>query len=90
MRKHTFVIAYDIADNKRLRKVAKLLEREAIRFQYSLFIVYDATKDQIVELCERLNEVIDEDVDDVRIYKIAGFGVRLGAAIDLEYPLNIL
>ena len=39
MKKMNFVITYDISDNKRLRKVALFLEKNAIRIEYSVFFV---------------------------------------------------
>ena len=34
----SFLVAYDIADPKRLRRVARLLERYALRCQKSVFL----------------------------------------------------
>ena len=39
MKRFDFLVCYDIADAKRLRKVAKLLEKEAIRIQKSQFFM---------------------------------------------------
>ena len=44
----SFVIAYDIKDDKRLRKIAKFMEKEAIRIQLSVFFLREATKDDIL------------------------------------------
>jgi CRISPR-associated endonuclease Cas2 len=38
------VIAYDIRDEKRLRKIAKLMQSYAIRIQLSVFLLPKATK----------------------------------------------
>lgn len=35
--KHWFLVAYDVADDKRLRRVAKTLEGYGVRCQYSIF-----------------------------------------------------
>ena len=44
MKTYNFVISYDISDDKRLRKAAKILEKEAMRFQYSVYINRFSTK----------------------------------------------
>lgn len=40
-----FVIAYDISHPRRLRRVARLLERRAVRCQYSVFL-FSGTADE--------------------------------------------
>lgn len=37
-RRRTWLIGYDIASPRRLRRVARLLEKHAYRLQYSLFV----------------------------------------------------
>ena len=43
-----FIIAYDIANPRRLRKVAKRLEQCAVRVQKSVF-VYHGTRKQLAD-----------------------------------------
>ncbi len=88
MRRYDFVIAYDIADPKRLRKIAKTLEKKAIRFQYSLFLVTDATHEEVTALVERIVSLCNEEQDDIRIYRIKHHGIRMGAALDLAHPYD--
>jgi CRISPR-associated protein Cas2 len=90
MREYNFVISYDVADTKRLRKVAKILEKEALRFQYSVFLLYNYTEAELKLLLEKLLDIIDEKDDDLRVYKINNFGITLGNAIDLNNPTYIL
>jgi CRISPR-associated protein Cas2 len=90
MREYNFVISYDVADVKRLRKVAKILEKEALRFQYSVFLLYNYTETELKILLEKLLDIIDEKDDDLRVYKINNFGIKLGNAIDLNNPTYIL
>jgi CRISPR-associated protein Cas2 len=90
MREYNFVISYDISDIKRLRKVAKLLEKEAMRFQYSVFMLYNYTEEELKLLLQRLLDIIDNKEDDLRIYKINNYGIFLGNAIDLSNPVQIL
>jgi len=84
MKKSDYLICYDISDNKRLRKVAKFLEKECIRVQYSIFIAKNITKEQIYVIADSLNELIKPKEDDVRIYKIKDYGINMGIAFDLN------
>ena len=76
---HEFIIAYDITDEKRLKKIAKLLEKIGVRIEYSLFFV-KANKDEIIEIALKISEIIDREIDDVRIYEIEDYGIALGKA----------
>ena len=86
MRKYDFIIAYDIADVKRLRKIAKRIEKEAMRIQYSIYILYDATQQEVTTLLESVCQIYDEKYDDIRVYKVKDRGIHLEAAIDLDNP----
>ena len=90
MKLFNFIITYDIADAKRLRRVAKSLEKVAIRIQYSIFFYKDASKEDIVEIVKILEEIIDKEADDVRIYKAnISKSLHLKSGIDLKHP-NII
>jgi len=89
MKRYNFLISYDIANNKRLPKIAKILEKEAIRIQYSLFFYKDVTKIELQSLLEKILEIYNEEEDDIRVYHIKNFGLHFGAAIDLKNPLII-
>jgi len=81
-----YIIAYDISDEKRVAKVGRYMSKRAFRIQKSIFVFYDASKDEIEELLKGLLRIVDEKKDDVRVYKIKDFGVHLAYAIDLENP----
>jgi len=51
------VITYDITDEKRLRKVAKLLEQNGLRVQRSVF---EVEKKIAKKLFEELSEIVEE------------------------------
>ena len=42
----SFLIAYDIKDNKRLRKIAKYTENKALRIQLSLYLLENIIKEK--------------------------------------------
>jgi len=63
-----YVVAYDIRDDRRRIKVAKILEDFGDRAQYSVFEMELNHLDQLAELCHRLESVIDPAQDGVRVY----------------------
>ena len=80
---YEFIVAYDISDAKRLRRVAKILEKIGVRIEYSLFFVR-ASKEEMIEIAMEIAEVINKEVDDVRIYEIEEYGVAIGNATLLD------
>ncbi len=85
--KSSFLICYDISDVKRLSKIAKRVEKRALRIQKSIYLFEDVTKIELQELIEDIMKIFDNKKDDLRIYKIKDKGLHLGAAMDLENPL---
>jgi len=85
--KSSFLICYDISDVKRLSKIAKRVEKRALRIQKSIYLFEDVTKIELQELIEDIMKIFDNKKDDLRIYKIKNKGLHLGAAMDLENPL---
>jgi CRISPR-associated protein Cas2 len=87
MKRFDFLVCYDMADTKRLRKVAKVLERESIRIQKSQFFYLGATQDDIVDLVDELNTIIDKEEDDIRIYKVDKLSsIHLKSGVNLKQP----
>jgi CRISPR-associated protein Cas2 len=60
----TFLVAYDISDPRRLRKVARACEDFGLRRQYSVFLCR-LTACDLVRLKSRLYDVINLDQDQV-------------------------
>ena len=69
MKNLDFVIAFDITDNKRLKKVSKKLEQQAFRIQLSVFYTRCDIK-TLKEIVSNILEIIDIDEDDFRIYRV--------------------
>ncbi len=67
----TWLVAYDICDPKRLRKVAKTCEDFGLRRQYSVFICR-LTATALVRLKRRLYDVIDLQADQVLFIPLCG------------------
>lgn len=64
-----FLISYDIPDNKRRTKLAKILEDYGERVQYSVFECRLTAK-QIAKLTQELKGVLVEKEDSIRIYRL--------------------
>ena len=67
--KKNYLVGYDIADEKRLPKVAKLMKEYGARIQYSFFHCFLSHK-QKAGMKERLKKIIVEDEDQVLILPI--------------------
>ncbi|HEV3384105.1 MAG TPA: CRISPR-associated endonuclease Cas2, partial [Gemmata sp.] len=57
-----FLIAYDIAHPRRLRRVARVLERRGVRCQYSVFI-FRGTETELRNLLDELATLIKPTED---------------------------
>jgi CRISPR-associated protein Cas2 len=74
----TFLVAYDISDPRRLRKVARTCEDFGRRRQFSVFLCRLTAAD-LVLLKSRLYDIIDLDQDQVLFIPLCG---RCGSAIE--------
>lgn len=64
-----WLIAYDIADDRRLIRLHHFLRRHAIPVQYSVFMLRASTG-YVGRLVKSIDEIIDQRHDDVRIYRV--------------------
>ena len=69
------LIAYDIGNPRRLRRVAKICADYGIRMEKSVFEC-DLTDQQMMQFWERLRRVVDEDEDRVFDYRIGALERR--------------
>jgi len=87
MSKKNFLICYDIADEKRVGKIGKLVEKNALRIQRSVYFYEQVSQEELTVLLERVLLILDEEADDLRVYTIKNSGIALGEAVDLDNPL---
>ncbi len=89
-----YLIAYDIAQPRRLQRLHRALRAEALAVQESVFLV-QGTQDEVEELLDRLETHMDPREDDLRAYPvgepaslwISGLGVVRGALLcDADQP----
>lgn len=69
-RRRTWLIGYDISSPRRLRRVARLLEKHAYRLQYSLFVGC-WTAAEFDALWAKVAALIHPRRDDVRAWPVA-------------------
>ena len=62
--RHTFIVSYDIADPRRLRKVFRICQDYGNHLQYSVFEC-DLSKSEKVQLEKQLKDIINEREDQV-------------------------
>ncbi len=63
------LVTYDISDDRRLRRVAKISEGYGRRVQKSVFECR-LNEAQVVKLKEKLATVMDLEIDSVRFYRL--------------------
>ena len=81
------IVAYDIADPKRLNKVAKVIMDYGIRVQKSIFEV-DVSNHLFLKMKSRIEEIIEPGADGVKYYplceKCAGTVEIIGQGIFID------
>ncbi len=68
-RSNLYLMAYDIADCRRLARVHRVLKQQGLPVQYSVFAVVLKRK-ALLRLLERINTLISQREDDVRCYRL--------------------
>lgn len=90
MKRTRYLVAYDIRDPFRLRKVHKIVRGFGDSMQYSVFVC-DLTSAERVRLIERLGDVVDTRVDRVALITLGEGGADdmfwfLGDTLPLPRP----
>jgi len=67
--RRTWIVGYDITSPKRLRRVAKFLEKSALRIQFSLFVGC-WTEAEVDRVWSGLARLINPRCDDVRAWPV--------------------
>ena len=84
------LVAYDVSDAKRLRKVAEACTDFGVRIEYSVFEC-DLSEELFSMLWNRISSIIDETEDRIITYKICGSCVpkirSMGTIARPEKPL---
>jgi CRISPR-associated protein Cas2 len=83
----TYLVCYDIANDKRLRKVFKVCKNHGTHLQFSVFEC-ELTPRERTQLESELKEVIKHDADQVLFISLGpaeGRGERVISALGLPY-----
>ncbi len=83
----TYLVCYDITNDKRLRRVFRLCRDYGEHLQYSIFEC-DLTRQERAEMEAKLNEMIHHDEDQVLFVSLGpseGRGDRVITALGLPY-----
>jgi CRISPR-associated protein Cas2 len=65
-----YVVAYDISDNRRRKKIGEVLEAYGKRVNYSVFEIVLKSKSQKRELEDALLEYLKPEEDSLRVYSV--------------------
>ena len=85
--RHTYLVCYDIADDRRLRKVFKVCKDFGTHLQYSVFEC-DLNPRELVQLQRELKGEIKQDEDQVIFVLLGpseGRGDRVISSLGLPY-----
>jgi len=63
------IVTYDVADSKRLIKIAKIMEDYGTRVQYSVFEIH-ADVSILKEMMRRVSRIMKDEEDSIRIYPL--------------------
>lgn len=66
-----FLVAYDIADPRRLRKVARFMEKRAFRCQKSVFLFEAVDAAAVEQLLDDIVPLVDLGQDCVQAWKLS-------------------
>jgi CRISPR-associated endonuclease Cas2 len=66
-----FVLAYDITEPRRLRRVARFLEKRALRCQYSVFL-FRGDRAAVVRLLDEVQPLLKPAEDILQAWPVAG------------------
>ena len=72
MAKMLRILSYDITDDKRRRRVAKLLEGSARRVQYSVFETFMTEGELSALISKTLRFILSEEGDSFLVYRLCG------------------
>ncbi len=90
---HTYLVCFDISDDKQRRAVSRRLEHEGLRVQYSVFEVSFKTAGEQNTLKEELKQCI-ETADDIRFYHLCAACRKKSATVEdeaiAEFPLAVV
>ncbi len=90
---HTYLICFDISDDKNRRMISRRLEHEGLRVQYSVFEVAFSSPNDLLLLKDELREWMEAG-DDIRFYHLCAACRKKSLSADdqriAEFPLAVV
>jgi CRISPR-associated protein Cas2 len=83
-----YLIAYDIADPKRLSRTHRVLKKAGLPLQYSVFTTV-MSRARLNYLLEALGRIIDEREDDIRCYALPA-GIECNTIGKQYFPDDVM
>lgn len=65
-----YVLAYDVRDPRRLRRVQRMMSRKTLFLQRSLYL-FQGDGGSLIGLLREVGDLLKQDVDDLRIYALS-------------------
>ena len=79
---HSYLVCYDIDDDRERTRTAHLLESYGQRVQYSVFELHLRGDRQRRELQQRLRDILGDDSDEVRFYRLTANAIAGSHSLD--------
>jgi len=70
MAQNAYMVAYDIACPRRLRRVARMMEKHALRVQKSVFL-FHGDRQAVLGLLEKIRPLLDLQCDVVQAWRLS-------------------
>jgi CRISPR-associated protein Cas2 len=80
-------VSYDIVDNRRRRRMSKLLGQFGVRIQKSVFEL-DLEEKDLPRFVRRIEKTIDPAEDSVRIYRLTSEALKLSLWVGLNVEVH--
>lgn len=71
----TYLVCYDIRDDRRRARLARLMEGYGERVQYSVFEVHLRQTQALEALKEQMQQILEPDDSNVRFYRLTADGL---------------
>lgn len=86
MARRRYLVAYDIREPRRLRRVCKLMEANGERMQYSVFVC-DLSRTELIHLRKASEDIMNLAVDSVAIVDLGDVSEARFTFIGKRYDL---
>ncbi len=79
---YTYLVCYDIEDDRERTRLAHLLEGYGRRVQYSVFEVHLSRSTDLEHLEQRIRDILDDPGGEVRFYRLTADAIAASHRLD--------